>query len=467
MAEDTGTSLTAFHGPASERLDAEQLVDAVKRLLDAYPQAPVLAMREDGIITPMPAGVRLRENPVLEGRAGLDLIEFDDEAMAGWEQILERGAAVYRVRPVGRPEVSWTIFGLDLREEHGIIFMLCAAQGAEDAGAPTGSVTLADFTSRAPRCATVHKDALAIIRFADAATLQMLGCEEVDIVGQRSTEFIHPDDQDLARDAWMQMLAQPGPGRRARLRHRRHDGTWLWFEVTNHNLLSDPAYGCVVCEMVDISEEMAAHELLNRLAETVPVGLLQLDHGGEVVYANDRLHEILGVARCETLDAQLASLRPEHRALVREAFARAVGEKAPADFEVQLTHPQSGEERYCTVGLRSLDAGTDAPAGAIVCVADITDSICMREELRRLSMYDELTGCLTGGRSCARCRSRSAGRASKEPARCCSSTSTASSRSTTSTGMRPATSSCGRSRGACTALCAPATRSGAWAATSS
>ena len=100
------------------------------------------------------------------------------------------------------------------------------------------------------------------------------------MVGHRSIEFIHPDDHALAIDNWMEMLALPGPGRRVRLRHRRKDGSWVWFEVTNHNLLDDPDHGCVVCEIVDISEEMAAHEelrareqLLDRLAEAIPLGL--------------------------------------------------------------------------------------------------------------------------------------------------------------------------------------------------
>ena len=123
------------------------------------------------------------------------------------------------------------------------------------------------------------------------------------MLGRRSLEFVHPDDHGLAIDNWMQMLAQPGPARRIRQRLLAKDGSWVWFEVTNHNLLADPEHGVVVCEMVDITEEMAAHEdlrareqLLDRLAETVPVGLMQLDAERQVVYTNDRLHEILGTS---------------------------------------------------------------------------------------------------------------------------------------------------------------------------
>jgi hypothetical protein len=42
------------------------------------------------------------------------------------------------------------------------------------------------------------------------------------------------------------------------VRYQRGDQSWVWFEVTNHNLLNDPKQRCVVSGMLDISEEMAA-----------------------------------------------------------------------------------------------------------------------------------------------------------------------------------------------------------------
>ena len=102
------------------------------------------------------------------------------------------------------------------------------------------------------------------------------------------------------------MLAVPGPARRIRLRHLRSDGSWMWLELTNHNLLHDPDYECMVSEIVDISEEMAAHELVDRLANAVPVGLLQVGRDRRVAYSNDRLHEILGVERTDDFDSLLA-----------------------------------------------------------------------------------------------------------------------------------------------------------------
>jgi len=133
-------------------------------------------------------------------------------------------------------------------------------------------------------------DEVGVFLEVDEALTQILGRSGADLVGQLSLEFIHPDDHELAIDNWMQMLATRGPISRVRLRHLHSDGSWIWMEITNHNMLEDPAYGYVVAEMMDISDEMAAHEelrareqLLERLAEALPVGVVQVDADGRVI----------------------------------------------------------------------------------------------------------------------------------------------------------------------------------------
>jgi PAS domain S-box-containing protein len=38
---------------------------------------------------------------------------------------------------------------------------------------------------------------------------QILGWSSEEMVGRRSTEFMHPEDRALAIDNWMEMLASP------------------------------------------------------------------------------------------------------------------------------------------------------------------------------------------------------------------------------------------------------------------
>jgi diguanylate cyclase (GGDEF)-like protein/PAS domain S-box-containing protein len=287
-------------------------------------------------------------------------------------------------------------YGLDVRDTHGVVFGLFARTGTSAAVPPTPD----DGVPTPPRFATVRKDELGFITAIDSGTTQILGWTAAETVGHRSLDFAHPDDHALAIDNWMQMLASPGPARRVRQRLRHSDGHWVWFEITNHNLLGEPDYGCVVCEMVDISTEMATHEalrareqLLDRLATTIPVGLFQFDTDRQIIYTNQRLHEIVGVKPSSRVDLQLETVVENDKPILDEAVRRVLEDGSQADVEVALCRPDSPERRVCTVGLRALTHEDGTVSGAIACVADITNSVHMREELTHRATFDELTGC--------------------------------------------------------------------------
>ena len=247
--------------------------------------------------------------------------------------------------------------------------------------------------------ATLKKDARSFITEVGGAITTILGWDASEMVGRRSLEFVHPDDHSLAIDNWMEMLADAGPSRRIRQRLLHKEGGWVWFEVTNHNLLGDPGLLCVTCEMVDISDEMAADEalrereqLLNRLAETVPVGLFQTDAAGQVIYANERLNEILGVDSAVTAADQLATIVASDRPQIETALQATLGTGADADLEVAVRRSAAEDLRFCTVSLRALRHDDDSISGVIACVADTTESTLMRQELSFRATFDDLTG---------------------------------------------------------------------------
>ena len=385
-----------FEAGREEHLDSARLEAALHALLRAYPDAPVSALSSAGIFVEMPQSLNLKQNPVLEGRTGLDGLDSDTRVrlLKNWDQILKVGAGRCLFQPPGYPQ-EVTLFGLDLRENHGVILTMLVGRDAAVA-----SQAELEQPGSTPRFATVRKSEMSIITMIDEAISEILGWSAAEMEGQRSLEFVHPDDHALAVDNWMQLLAHPGPARRIRQRLRCKDGSWTWFEATNHNLLDDPEHGCVVCEMVDISDEMATHEalrareqLLDQLAEAVPVGLFQIDADGRMVYANDRLREIFCTEPAETISDQLTSVVVADRPVLEEAIANVLDRGAAADVEVALSRPASNEPGYCTIALRALTHEDGTVSGAIACVADVTDSTRMREELRHRATVDELTGC--------------------------------------------------------------------------
>jgi diguanylate cyclase (GGDEF)-like protein/PAS domain S-box-containing protein len=131
--------------------------------------------------------------------------------------------------------------------------------------------------------------------------------------------------------------------------------------------------------------------LLERLAEALPVGVVQVDAEGGVVYTNARLHAILGGPRATTVDEQLATVLPEDRDVLADAFGAVLG-GLDNDLEVRLG-TEDEEVRRSLFSLRALTTETGEVSGAIVCVADVTESARLRDELHTRATFDDITRC--------------------------------------------------------------------------
>ena len=242
-------------GPTA-RTDTINAVLAI--LLADHPEAVFYAINANAVTVPMPDSVDLNGHGVVEVHATLDLLtpSYRGVGIDTWEKAQKAGVASAHVRLTTDPDRPVMLHLLDARAQHGVFIGAYTAdeQADEQAGEHADQTTIPlTAPSRAARFACARKDGLAVLLEIDEAFTQILGWEPEEVLGRRSRDLIHPDDETLAVDNWMDLLASPGPGRRVKLRHRHRDGSWVWIEVTNHNLLEHPEYQCVVAEMVDIS----------------------------------------------------------------------------------------------------------------------------------------------------------------------------------------------------------------------
>ncbi len=219
-------------------------------MLKSLPHAAVSAVSASGFFVPMPLTIPLSGQTVIRGHhTALELVVPQDLhlVITAWQEATACGGATVTVRPLGAEESSLTIHYVDARVRHGVY--LCFLVGDID------RITDRDGDAGAmrPRVSFVRKDRQAVFTAVDDAAVALLGHD--DLVGHRSIDLVHPDDAPQAIASWMDMLASPGHSRRIRVRQKHRDGSWVWFEITNQNLLNDPAERCVVAEMVDISEE--------------------------------------------------------------------------------------------------------------------------------------------------------------------------------------------------------------------
>lgn len=290
---------------------------------------------------------------------------------------------------------------------------------------PVGDALSGHFAPRSIRCTRVRKSAAAEIIEVEESMFQMLGWSAEDLVGKTSLDYIHPDDQTLAVENWMQMLGSPGPSPPLRFRHRHRDGSWRWVEMTNHNYLDDPSRACVVAEILELSDQpmtaealastdypaettvggrpLQLHEalrarehLLHRLSEALPVGVLHVDASGRVLYTNQRLHEILERERATTFLDQLSTVLADDMSKVRDAFETALHGGLDNDIEARIAPadaPGIKGFRQCTLSVRALCADDGEVMGAVACLTDVTESVRMRDELRLQATFDTLTTC--------------------------------------------------------------------------
>jgi diguanylate cyclase (GGDEF)-like protein/PAS domain S-box-containing protein len=383
--------------------DHDALDLALRALLDQHGDALVGAVDADGLFVGMPPSVPVRGQPVLAGRSALDVVATTDRVVVitTWERARRTGAARTPVRLAIDDSSSATLHFLDATDRHGVFVAVLVAEDEA-----TDLERVRAMPAAPPRIARTKKNELAILAAVDEATTRMLGWQPDAMVGRRSLDFIHPDDQERAIENWMEMLSHPGQSARVRIRHACHDGSWQWLEVTNTNLLDDPEHGYVLAEMLDISDEMAAQEalrareqLLLRLAEAVPIGLLQIDTERRVVYVNERMGAIVGAAASASLDEQLVAVALEDRHAL-DAAVTGVLEGRDADIEIRI-RPADQALRHCRALLRSLTDEGGGVTGALLCFEDVTESVRLRDQLEERATFDVLTRCHNRGATMA------------------------------------------------------------------
>jgi diguanylate cyclase (GGDEF)-like protein/PAS domain S-box-containing protein len=380
-------------------LDAAARDAVFASMLEQYPDAHVFAIGDNGLFVDMPVDLRdalSGQKVVRDPASGLDLVVPEDHIVVidTWIEALRAGGANALVRPIADPTQSIRLHYLDMRHRYGVMVGMMTGFLA---GGGTREI---DHVSLVPRLSVVKKNQVAVLVEVDAAAALMLDTPAGDLVGHRTLEFIHPDDHQRAISSWMEMLARPGSAGRVRLRHRRGTGDWLWLEITNHNLLNDPDHGYVLAEMVDISEEMAMHEalraseqLLRRLTEALPLGVLQLDHDRRIVYQNTYVADALGLEIGATLSRErFGPILPEYQNKLDTALTAALREARDSDFECGYQHSDAGIGR-CNVSLRALTAPSGEVTGAVLCVTDVTQDVRLREELTYRASHDALTRC--------------------------------------------------------------------------
>ena len=402
--------------------DGHTIAKGAEALLREHPGAQVCALASNGLIVPVPQTVGLWGQGLIQGRALIDNVVAGDRTAVVrlWLAAQQEGAAQTKVRMLATPTKWSTLHFIDLREIHGVFLGVILPSDEDADDVPSEQ----DSGPAAPRFCTLTEDEGARVIAADDAFTQMFGYSEEELLGKSVLDQIHPEDQGRAVEGWLAVISS-NHAQQTRLRRQRKDGSYVWVDTTLHNYLNHPERNCVVVEIIDVSAEMAAQEalheheeLLRRLTDGMPVGLLQIDTERDVVYNNACLLDILygsepldsatasepapvvpgeqeaAVERQEgpapTVKTLLQTLSEESSAKFDEVLDEVLDEGVDRDVEVDIVR-HSGTWRRALMSIRPLSRASGEIGGAITCVLDITDSARARQELEHRATYDTLT----------------------------------------------------------------------------
>ena len=130
--------------------------------------------------------------------------------------------------------------------------------------------------------AIVLLDSEGIIKYQSPAYAKMIGHDDLQRIGRKSLEFIHPDDHSVYHETLNTILDNPGRPVKFYLRKQHKGGGWHRLGCIANNLLEDSGIQSIVVNIHDTTDSWNAEEALRK---------------SEGLYADLILNQIAGVYR--------------------------------------------------------------------------------------------------------------------------------------------------------------------------
>ena len=228
--------------------------------------------------------------------------------------------------------------------------------------------------------AVVSDPTTALMLWVSPSLTRLLGWDAADLIGRRTVDFVHPDDQqELAR-----MRAGSGDGM-ARLRVRHRDGSYTWWRVVSR-LLTDDAGEPLgrVSVFHDVDAEVTAEQARGEsehwyrlLAENLTDFVTMASPDGLLTWASPSASEVMGwvpeqvygrptasflhpddIPRLMELRSQMVEGRTSH---LRARVQRADGDYRWFDLSIRPV-VEDGVLRGRATGYRDVQAQVEAEA---------------------------------------------------------------------------------------------------------
>ena len=234
-------------------------------------------------------------------------------------------------------------------------------------------------------------DEEANVSYASPSLERVFGFTPDEVLGTPGTDFMHPDDLELAMENMAGVIATPEVPRTAEARVRHADGSWRWVEAHLLNLLQDQHVRGIVATMRDITERRRTESALRdsdaRFRAVVDnsrdvTAILNAD--GLIAWGTPKVEAMLGYTVDELVGTSAFDLvHPDDLEDATTEFARTLG----GDYEMYPlpVRARHKNDEWVHVEVLASDIRSDpgSPEGIILNIRDASWRVEAEEVERR------------------------------------------------------------------------------------
>jgi diguanylate cyclase (GGDEF)-like protein/PAS domain S-box-containing protein len=240
------------------------------------------------------------------------------------------------------------------------------------------------------------KDTEGRYRGTNAAFEKLLGHSKKELIGHTLADVASADIVGNHQEHDAALLAKPG--------HQVYEAPLQAWDGEHHVIFIKTTYqrpdgtiGGIIGILKDITQRLRSEEELEQLrrfsestVQTMTEGLVLTDAEGRFSFVNPAAARMLGYTPSEMIDQPVISfVPPDQHAVVRRADEKRL-QGISDRYELAFLHRDGSRRTFLVSGGPRIQGAQFG--GTMAVLTDITDRKQMEEEIRSLSLHDELTG---------------------------------------------------------------------------